>query len=179
MTENIAENLALLQSKLGQEVHVSEWLTVSQERINAFAAATDDEQWIHVDVERAQRESPYGGPIAHGYLTLSLLVPLRGLVDASQPYLPGAKQVINYGLNKLALLVLGLGAEQTDGADLHLPARVGAAGPVHAHRLLHVELLIEHLGELHRVALGVDLGLSAELIASAGHSTLGEATRGH
>jgi acyl dehydratase len=101
MTENIAENLATLQSKLGEEVHVSEWLTVSQERINAFAAATDDEQWIHVDVERAQRESPYGGPIAHGYLTLSLLVPLRGLVDASQPYLPGAKQVINYGLNKL------------------------------------------------------------------------------
>lgn len=101
MTEKIAEALAHLQTRIGQEVHVSDWLTVSQERINAFGAATDDQQWIHVDVERARTESPYGGPIAHGYLTLSLLVPLRGLVDESKPYLPGARQVINYGLNKL------------------------------------------------------------------------------
>lgn len=101
MTEKIAEALSQLQTRVGQEVHVSDWLTVSQERINAFGAATDDQQWIHVDVERARKESPYGGPIAHGYLTLSLLVPLRGLVDESKPYLPGAKQVINYGLNKL------------------------------------------------------------------------------
>ena len=101
MTEKIAEALSQLQTRVGQEVHVSDWLTVSQERINAFGAATDDQQWIHVDVERARKESPYGDPIAHGYLTLSLLVPLRGLVDESKPYLPGAKQVINYGLNKL------------------------------------------------------------------------------
>ena len=101
MTEKIVEALSHLQTRVGQEVHVSDWLTVSQERINAFGAATDDQQWIHVDVERARKESPYGSPIAHGYLTLSLLVPLRGLVDESKPYLPGARQVINYGLNKL------------------------------------------------------------------------------
>jgi acyl dehydratase len=101
MTENITTNLETLKSQIGKEIHVSDWLTVSQERIDAFANATDDRQWIHVDVERASRESPYGAPIAHGYLTLSLLVPLRGLVDASKPYLPGVKQVINYGLNKL------------------------------------------------------------------------------
>lgn len=102
MTENtISTTLAALQSRVGQEVHVSDWLTISQERINAFAAATDDPQWIHVDVERAHRESPYGAPIAHGYLTLSLSVPLRGLVDTSKPIAPGVRNVINYGLNKL------------------------------------------------------------------------------
>ncbi|MFM8585852.1 MAG: MaoC family dehydratase [Gammaproteobacteria bacterium] len=102
MTENaIASALAALQARVGHEVHVSDWMMISQERINAFAAATDDPQWIHVDVERATRESPYGAPIAHGYLTLSLSIPLRGLVDASKPIAPGVRNVINYGLNKL------------------------------------------------------------------------------
>ena len=91
MTENaIASALATLQARVGQEVHVSDWMTITQERINAFATATEDNQWIHVDVERATRESPYGAPIAHGYLTLSLSVPLRGLVDADKPIAPGA-----------------------------------------------------------------------------------------
>jgi len=102
MTENvITAALAALQARVGQEIHVSEWMTISQERINAFAAATDDPQWIHVDAERAKRESPYGAPIAHGYLTLSLSVPLRGLVDVDKPIAPGVRNVINYGLNKL------------------------------------------------------------------------------
>jgi len=102
MTENaIATTLAALQSRIGQEVHVSDWMTITQERINAFAAATEDDQWIHVDADRATRESPYGAPIAHGYLTLSLSVPLRGLVDAAKPIAPGVRNVINYGLNKL------------------------------------------------------------------------------
>jgi len=97
----LASALATLQTRIGQEVHVSDWLTVTQERINAFADATGDHQWIHVDVERATRESPYGAPIAHGYLTLSLSVPLRGLVDAQKPIVPGITNIINYGLNKL------------------------------------------------------------------------------
>jgi acyl dehydratase len=101
MTENIAAALATLQSKVGTEVHTSDWLTITQDRINAFAAATDDHQWIHVDAERATRESPYGAPIAHGYLTLSLQVPLRGLVEADKPIVAGVVNVINYGLNKL------------------------------------------------------------------------------
>ena len=67
----------------------------------AFAQATGDFQWIHLDVERAKRESPYGGTIAHGYLTLSLYPLLRGLVDASKPVVPGVRNIINYGLNKL------------------------------------------------------------------------------
>jgi len=97
----LASALATLQTRIGQEVHVSDWLTVTQERINAFADATGDHQWIHVDVERATRESPYGAPIAHGYLTLSLSVPLRGLVDTQKPIVPGITNIINYGLNKL------------------------------------------------------------------------------
>ena len=91
----------LLESRIGSEIHTSEWLQITQERVNAFADATSDQQWIHVDVERAQRESPWGGPIAHGYLTLSLYPMLRGLVAADTPVYPGVRNVINYGLNKL------------------------------------------------------------------------------
>ena len=103
MTDNAALGAALagLQAKVGTEVHVSDWMTITQDRINQFADATDDHQWIHVDAERASKESPYGRAIAHGYLTLSLLVPLRGLVDESKPYAAGVRSVINYGLNKL------------------------------------------------------------------------------
>ncbi len=93
--------LAELQSKIGATVHVSDWVTVDQARINAFADATDDHQWIHVDEARAQADSPYGATIAHGYLTLSLHPLLRDLVRTDQPVYPGVKNVINYGLNKL------------------------------------------------------------------------------
>jgi len=65
--------LGQLPTWLGLEVAVSDWVDITQERINQFAEATGDHQWIHVDVERANAESPFGGPIAHGYLTLSLV----------------------------------------------------------------------------------------------------------
>lgn len=96
-----ATALAGLLPKVGTEVHVSDWLTITQSRIAAFADATGDPQWIHIDAERARRESPYGAPIAHGYLTLSLHTMLRGLVSADTPVAPGVKNVINYGLNKV------------------------------------------------------------------------------
>jgi acyl dehydratase len=86
-----------LKSLVGQEVGCSEWLRVDQPRIDAFAAATLDRQWIHVDPERSARESPYRSTIAHGFLTLSLL-----------PYLfcatlriDGARMIVNYGLDKV------------------------------------------------------------------------------
>jgi len=89
--------IAELPSLKGQELGTSDWLEVTQERVNTFADATGDHQWIHVDVERAKAESPFGGPIAHGYLTLSLLVPL-----VSQTYtISDAKMGVNYGLNKV------------------------------------------------------------------------------
>lgn len=83
---------------LGQEVSVSDWLAVSQERINQFADATGDHQWIHEDVERAQTESPYGTTIAHGFLTLSLL---SCLMQSAVKFNVAAKMGINYGLNRV------------------------------------------------------------------------------
>lgn len=76
---------------------MTSWLEITQERINQFAAATEDHQWIHVDPERAQRESPYGTTIAHGFLTLSLLS--RFMKEAIR--LEGVRMAINYGLNRV------------------------------------------------------------------------------
>ena len=80
---------------VGQELGTSDWVTIDQRRVNQFADATGDHQWIHVDVERA-RSGPFGGTIAHGYLTLSLIPWLGSQVFTLQT--PGAK--LNYGVNK-------------------------------------------------------------------------------
>jgi acyl dehydratase len=91
-------SLHSLQEYVGREVATTEWLVVSQDRINRFADAAGDHQWIHVDPERAQRESPYGATIAHGFLTLSLMS--HFVREAIQ--LPAeVKQTINYGLNRV------------------------------------------------------------------------------
>ena len=97
----LADALSFLQSRVGQEIHTSDWLTIDQALIDGFATATRDRQWIHVDPQRAATESPYGQTIAHGYLTVSLYPFLRGLVDANKPLAPGVQRVINYGINKL------------------------------------------------------------------------------
>jgi acyl dehydratase len=93
----------LYQAKAGTEIHVGEWLLIDQERIDAFARATGDLQWIHTDPARAARESPYKATIAHGFLTLSLL-PL--LTESNAPGMfeknyPGMRLRVNYGLNKV------------------------------------------------------------------------------
>ena len=81
----------------GQQLGISDWLQVDQDRINQFAAATLDHQWIHVDVERAKRESPYKSTIAHGYLTLSLLPHLWGqIIEVNH-----LKMMVNYGMDKM------------------------------------------------------------------------------
>ena len=85
---------------VGQELGVSNWIAIDQERINAFADATDDHQWIHVDVERAKTESPYRTTIAHGFLTLSLIPGL----SKDNYRVDNAKMGINYGLNKVRFL---------------------------------------------------------------------------
>jgi len=85
-----------LKGKVGEELGVSDWHEVTQERVNAFAEATEDFQWIHVDVDRAQ-ETPFGGTIAHGYLTLSLGPALNNQVFK----LEGFAFALNYGLNKV------------------------------------------------------------------------------
>ena len=101
MSDTTTTALEQLNAKVGQELHCSDWLTITQERINAFADATGDHQWIHIDPPRAARESPYRTTIAHGYLTLSLYPLLRGLVAEGKPIVPGVRSVINYGLNKV------------------------------------------------------------------------------
>jgi acyl dehydratase len=89
--------LADLPSLKGSVLGTSQWFEITQERVNMFADATDDHQWIHVDPERASRESPYGGPIGHGFLTLSLFVPMWSQVLV----VTNATMAVNYGLNKV------------------------------------------------------------------------------
>ncbi|HSZ19443.1 MAG TPA: MaoC family dehydratase [Candidatus Acidoferrum sp.] len=94
----VLESLQTLKEYVGREIATTGWLPVTQERIRQFAEATGDHQWIHVDPERAQRESPYGAAIAHGFLTLSLVS--HFMREAIQ--LPGeVRQTINYGLNRV------------------------------------------------------------------------------
>jgi acyl dehydratase len=86
---------------VGQELGVSSWITDDQSRIDQFAECSGDRQWIHVDVERAKRESPYRAPIAHGYLTLSLVAPLQIEIGAVPT---DAAAAFNYGLDKVRFL---------------------------------------------------------------------------
>jgi len=94
-------SMTTLGEFVGREIGVSEWVSVDQRRIDEFADCTGDRQWIHVDVERARRESPYGGTIAHGYLTLSLAAALT--IEAGA--IPrDAKAALNYGLDKVRFI---------------------------------------------------------------------------
>ncbi|TPG36486.1 MaoC family dehydratase [Mycolicibacterium hodleri] len=85
---------------VGQEMGVSQWTVVDQDRVDTFAETTGDDQWIHVDVERATRESDFGAPIAHGFLTLSMIPAL----SRENYRVENAKMGINYGLNKVRFL---------------------------------------------------------------------------
>jgi acyl dehydratase len=92
------ETLQSLRDLVGREIAVTEWFPVTQERIQQFAEVTGDRQWIHVDRERAERESPYGTTIAHGFLSLSLLS--RFMKEAIQ-IRGGVRMSVNYGLNRV------------------------------------------------------------------------------
>lgn len=91
-----------LRARVGQEIALSDWVTVTQEMVGQFADATGDHQFIHVDPERAA-QTPFGGPIAHGFLTLSLLAGHFGNTGGS-PQLEGARMVVNYGLNRVRFI---------------------------------------------------------------------------
>lgn len=100
MSARIINGSAELKALVGEHLGYSPWMQISQERVNQFAEATGDHQWIHVDVERAKKESPFGGPIAHGYLTLSL-----GPVLMPQVVLTtGFRMGVNYGCNKVRFM---------------------------------------------------------------------------
>ena len=98
MAPVVLEDVRALKEFVGREIGVTEWLSLTQKRIEQFAEATEDRQWIHLDRERASRESPYGTTIAHGFLTLSLVsyfvreaIEIRG----------GVRMAVNYGLNRV------------------------------------------------------------------------------
>lgn len=93
------QTLQELAALVGQEVTVSDWLTITQEQINQFAQATGDHQWIHVDVERA-KAGPFGAPIAHGFLTLALL---PKLIESSLRVVE-SRMAVNYGLNRVRFI---------------------------------------------------------------------------
>lgn len=94
----VVETLQSLRNLVGREIAATQWFPVTQERIQQFAEVTEDRQWIHVDRERAQRESPYGATIAHGFLTLSLLS--RFMREAIQ-IRSGVRMSVNYGFNRV------------------------------------------------------------------------------
>jgi len=97
MAQVVVSSIGQLKDLVGTEVAVTDWFAVTQERIREFAEATEDPQWIHVDEERAAKESPYGRTVAHGFLTLALLPHfLRQALE-----IEGARMGINYGLNRV------------------------------------------------------------------------------
>jgi acyl dehydratase len=140
--------LATINEFIGRELGVSDWIAVDQERINQFAECTGDHQWIHVDVERARRESPFGTTIAHGYLTLSLLPVMQYSVGT----LPdGVKAALNYGADKVRFIQpVKAGAQLRDRITL-----VGAEDKGNGRILLTTRHTVEIQGE-ERPALVAD-----------------------
>ena len=98
MAPTLIASVQALKDFTGREIAVSDWLTITQERINLFAEATEDRQWIHVDRERAERESPFKTTIAHGFLTLSLIAHFMQQAIKIQTPL---RMAVNYGLNRV------------------------------------------------------------------------------
>ena len=131
------QTLAELSSLVGQEVAVSDWLTITQEQVNQFAAATGDHQWIHVDVERA-RAGPFGAPIAHGFLTLSLIPRFFQMALDIREVGMG----VNYGLNKVRFM-----APVPVGSRLRARLRLLASEPIdNAGRQMTWEVVVEREG---------------------------------
>jgi acyl dehydratase len=121
-------SMATAAEFVGRELGTSDWIEVGQDRIDQFAACTGDRQWIHVDVERAKRESPFGGPVAHGYLALSLVAAMvmeLGVIP------PDAAAALNYGLDKVRFI-----APVKAGARVRLRASLVAVEPQTGGRLL-------------------------------------------
>lgn len=127
MTTTI-QGIAGLKDLVGQHLGYSDYVEITQEQVNLFADATGDHQWIHVDVERAKAESPFGGPIAHGYLTLSLgpaLAPQIMRVD-------GIKMGVNYGADKVRFPApVPVGSKVRLGAQLDAVDDIAGGAQVH------------------------------------------------
>lgn len=103
MSENAQKAYEAMHATIGGEPAVGEWFEITQDRVNDFADATLDHQFIHVDPERAA-QTPFGGPIAHGFLTLSMLVHLSESIPSDLPKLDGLLMGVNYGMNKVRFI---------------------------------------------------------------------------
>lgn len=125
-------------SYLGKPLGTSEWLEVDQDRINAFADATLDHQWIHVDVERAKAESPYKSTIAHGYLTLALLPHLWDeIVEVNN-----LKMMVNYGMDKMRF-----GQPVITGSRIRMTAKLGNIENLRGISKAYIDFTIEIEGQ--------------------------------
>jgi acyl dehydratase len=151
-TSGLVTDMAGLSELVGQHVGYTSWREMEQERVNLFADATDDHQYIHVDVERA-KESPFGGTIAHGYLTLSLLAPIIGeLVEVTD-----ATTGINYGLDRVRFPApLPVGAQWRGGVELLEVTEIGGGVQIKVRATIEVKgsekpsLVAEALIRLYR-----------------------------
>ena len=133
-------SMATVPQFVGRSLGISEWVAVGQDRIDQFATCTGDRQWIHVDVERAKRESPFGAPIAHGYLTLALV---GSLVTELGVIPPDAATGLNYGLDKVRFIV-----PVKSGARVRLQTNLTSAQPQSDCRmLLKLQCALEIEGE--------------------------------
>jgi len=140
-----------LQQYVGQSIGTSSWVEVPQSRIDAFADCTEDRQWIHIDVDRAKRESPFGAPIAHGFLTLSLLpITSYELLGALKP-----TKSVNYGLDKLRFM-----SPVAAGSRVRNHIRLLTAEPRDdGWTLLRTENTVEIEGQPKPALVAVSLGL--------------------
>jgi acyl dehydratase len=152
LTPAASLNLNDLQNLAGRDLGYSSWHTLDQAMIDAFAKCTGDNQWIHVDVERATRESPFGGTIAHGYLTLSLIAPatFELLVEPA-----GVRQAFNYGLDRVRFIT-----PARAGARVRVGIKVAAIEPKGRGRLLvTAENVVEIEGESKPALTAVTLAM--------------------
>ncbi len=117
MRSTPGRSFADMKSLVGSDLGISSWVEVDQTMIDLFAECTGDRQWIHIDIERARRESPFGTPVAHGYLTLSLLPVMNYEIGAAPD---GVAMAVNYGLDKVRFLT---------------PVKVGSRVRLHSHLL--------------------------------------------
>jgi acyl dehydratase len=139
-TTTVRYSMATAPECVGRELGVSDFVTIDQDRIDQFAACTGDHQWIHVDVDRARRESPFGGPIAHGYLTLSLVAAMVMEIGVIPP---DAATGLNYGLDKVRFI-----APVKAGARVRTRANLISAEPQGGRRmLLKLQCTLEIEGE--------------------------------
>ncbi len=136
MTTTTVDTLDDLSSFVGKELGTSSWIEVDQARINTFADATDDHQWIHVDPDRA-KDGPFGKTIAHGYLTLALLAPMW--IDILE--VRDVTTKVNYGLNKVRFP-----SPVPSGSKVRARATLAAIEPIRGGAQLTVDAVVEHEG---------------------------------